>query len=128
MPFFVFFFFFLVLANLSFSGIFSFVCEFLILIGLLDSNFLVTVIATFGIILGAIYSFWLFNRLCFKTLNNLNLMHFNDLSFREFFIIIIFVFLIFIFGLFPNLILNFLELPLYNYYSLKSFNNNILNV
>ena len=124
MPFFTFFFFFLILANVSFPGTSSFVGEFLVLISLLDSNFFITFLATFSIILGAIYSFWLFNRLCFKTICLNNLKSFNDLSFREFFIIFVFVFLILVFGIFPNIILNFLELSLYNYYSLKSFNHN----
>jgi NADH:ubiquinone oxidoreductase subunit 4 (subunit M) len=57
MPFFSIFFFFLILANVSFPGTSSFVGEFLILIGLLDSNFFVVFVSSFGIILGAVYSF-----------------------------------------------------------------------
>lgn len=124
MPFFSLFFFILILANISFPGTSSFVGEFLVLIGLLDSNFFVTFIATFGIVLGAIYSFWLYNRVCFQVSF---LKKYSDISLREFFILFLLISLIIIFGIFPNIILFFLELPLYNYYSLKILNNsNIL--
>jgi len=57
MPFFVFAFFLLILANVSFPGSSSFVGELLIILGILDHNFIVMFLTTFGIILGAIYSF-----------------------------------------------------------------------
>jgi NADH:ubiquinone oxidoreductase subunit 4 (subunit M) len=57
MPFFTLFFFLLTLANVSFPGSSSFVGELLIILGILDHNFFVTFFATFGIILGAVYSF-----------------------------------------------------------------------
>jgi NADH:ubiquinone oxidoreductase subunit 4 (subunit M) len=76
--------------------------------------------------LGAVYSFWLFNRLCFQTIQFNYLKNFNDLSLREFFILFIFAILILLFGIYPDIILRYLELPLYNFFSLRFFHYNLI--
>lgn len=57
MPMFSVFLFFFTLGNVSFPGTSSFIGELLILVGLLENNFISTVLAAIGIILGLIYSF-----------------------------------------------------------------------
>jgi len=56
MPLFSFSFFVLILSNISFPGTSSFIGEFLILVGLFENNHFSALIATFSIILTAIYS------------------------------------------------------------------------
>lgn len=67
MPKFSFFFFNFSLANMAFPGTSNFVGEFLIVVGLADKNTLVLIIATLSVIFSAVYSIWLFNRVCFGT-------------------------------------------------------------
>jgi NADH:ubiquinone oxidoreductase subunit 4 (subunit M) len=56
MPVFSFLFFFLILSNISFPGTSSFIGEFLVLVGLFENNFFAAFVATFSIILTAVYS------------------------------------------------------------------------
>lgn len=68
MPMFSFFFFLFTLANLSLPGTSSFIGEFLILLGIFQTNTFVTCAASLSIVLGAVYSIWLFNRIVFGAL------------------------------------------------------------
>jgi proton-translocating NADH-quinone oxidoreductase chain M len=109
MPLLAFFFFFFSLANMSFPGTSSFIGELLILVSAFSLNTLLSFYASFGMILNGIYVIWLFNRLFFGLLNGLNLNFYSDINKREFFVLFIFFILILIFGIFPNLVLNFLN-------------------
>lgn len=65
MPLFATVFVFFTLANLGFPGTSSFPGEFLSLVGAAQSSVTVTVLASTGRVLGAVYSIWLCNRLLF---------------------------------------------------------------
>jgi len=99
----------LTLANISFPGTSSFIGEFLVMIGLAQTNTIITVLAGLGIILGASYSLWLYNRLIFGSLKTIYIKSFIDLNRMEFFILILFISLIFIMGIFPNLFLDYIH-------------------
>lgn len=71
------------LANLGFPGTINFVGEFLILISILKLSTIAVVIAGSSLILGAIYSIWLFNRIVFGQMSK-HLLTFSDLTRREF--------------------------------------------
>ena len=58
------------LAALGLPGTSGFVGEFLILMGAFKDNFLVAVIASLGVILGAAYMLWLYKRVVFGKLIN----------------------------------------------------------
>jgi proton-translocating NADH-quinone oxidoreductase chain M len=91
MPLFVVFFFLFTLANMSFPGTSNFVGELLIFAGLFEHNsFIMTLVAT-SIVLSAIYSIWLFNRVSFGTLKNENevVENYADLNRAEFYILVI---------------------------------------
>ena len=51
-------------------GTSGFIGEFLILMGVFKDNFLVAVIASLGVILGAAYMLWLYKRVVFGKLTN----------------------------------------------------------
>jgi len=90
MPVFCIFFFLFTLANMSFPGTSNFVGEFLIFIGLFANNSFIMILSATGIVLSAIYSIWLFNRICFGTLKreDENVGRYADLNRTEFYIFI----------------------------------------
>ena len=56
------------MGNLSLPGTSSFVGEFLILVGVFQTNTFVATFAATGMILGGAYSIWLYNRVVFGNL------------------------------------------------------------
>lgn len=85
MPLFAIFFFLFTLANMGFPGTSNFVGEFLIFVGIANKNLFVLLLSATSIVLGAIYSIWLFNRICFGTIK---VGEFADLNRVEFFILL----------------------------------------
>ena len=63
------------MGNLSLPGTSSFVGEFLILVGVFQTNPFVATCAATGMILGGAYSIWLYNRVVFGNLKPFLLMH-----------------------------------------------------
>ena len=76
MPLFCFFFGFFTFANISIPGTSSFVGEFLVLIGIWESNFFITLLVTTGVIFGALYALWLYNRVAFGSLKVFHLINY----------------------------------------------------
>lgn len=106
MPLFGFFFMFLSFANIGFPGTSSFVGELLITLGAFSFNIIATILSCIGMITGACYAMWLYNRVVFGQLQNNFLTKFSDINEREFYILtILFVFII-ITGIYPNPILD----------------------
>jgi NADH-quinone oxidoreductase subunit M len=101
----------LLLANLSLPGTFSFVPEFLVLLGAFSSNTLVAFLATGGVIFSAAYSIWLYNRLCFGPLSPA-LGFYGDLNGRELALLVPLVLLVLAFGVLPGPLLAPFQLPL----------------
>nr|AHX02463.1 NADH dehydrogenase subunit 4 [Plocamium cartilagineum] len=114
MPLFGVFFLFFTFANISFPGTSSFVGELLILMGIFQLNFLLTFIITFGMVLSAAYSVWLFNRLHFNTLKLHYFYKFQDISRREFWIILPLLFLTLWMGFYPISFLNIVHFSVIN--------------
>jgi len=105
MPLFSFFFFVFTLGNLSLPGTSSFVGEFLILLGVFQTNTFIATLAATGMILGGAYSIWLYNRVVFGNLKPVYLNQFADVNRREFFILLPFVVCIFWMGVYPSIFL-----------------------
>lgn len=106
MPIFGLFFLLFTLGNVGFPGTSNFIGETLIMIGIFDRNPSIALFAGFGIILSAVYSFWLYNRIFFGTLKVSYIRNFIDVSRVEaavFFCLLFFVFLV---GINSNFILN----------------------
>jgi proton-translocating NADH-quinone oxidoreductase chain M len=83
MPLFASAFFAFTLANMSFPGTSNFIGELLIFVGIFSSNEFVTIFAASGIVLAAVYSIWLYNRVCFGTMKTTHINRFSDLNLRE---------------------------------------------
>nr|YP_011017744.1 NADH dehydrogenase subunit 4 [Heterosiphonia pulchra]WQF69567.1 NADH dehydrogenase subunit 4 [Heterosiphonia pulchra] len=114
MPIFVIFFIFFTFSNIGFPGTSGFIGEFLVLLGVFNINFIITFFCSTGIILSAGYSIWLVNRISFSYLTIFYFNNFQDISRREFFILIILVILVIWMGIFPNSFLNEIHFTMLN--------------
>jgi proton-translocating NADH-quinone oxidoreductase chain M len=113
MPWFSFFFFIFTLANMSFPGTSNFIGEFVILAGIFNRNSFIAVCAGCSIVLSAIYSIWLYNRICFGTLKIKYIQQFSDMNINEFLILSTLSVLMFISGINSHFIF---DLIWYNIY------------
>jgi NADH-ubiquinone oxidoreductase chain 4 len=104
MPLFSIFFFILILANMAVPGTIGFVGELLAFIGIFKTNTIICIIASISIILGAAYNIWLANRLLFGNVSKY-INSYNDLTRREFVILLTFIILTILLGICPNIIL-----------------------
>jgi NADH-quinone oxidoreductase subunit M len=97
------------LASLGLPGTSGFIGEFLILMGAFKDNFLVAVIASIGVILGAAYMLWLYKRVVFGKLINEDLKKILDLNRSEYFILSCLAAPILIFGFYPDPLIKTIE-------------------
>jgi proton-translocating NADH-quinone oxidoreductase chain M len=102
------------LANIALPGTSSFVGEFLILIGVFSYNTLFAFLGATSMVFGGAYSLWLYNRIIFGNLKNINLKNFSDITYREFWVHIPLIINIFIMGLYPNIFLNIMHMSVIN--------------
>lgn len=105
MPIFSTLFFLFILANTGFPGTFSFVGEFLILLGLAQENIQVCLIAGLTLILSVAYSLALYTHIVYGNLKKGIIKRYSDLTKREFFLMFSLSFLTLFLGIFPNFIL-----------------------
>ena len=103
-----------VLASLGLPGTSGFIGEFLILMGVFKINFLVAVLASIGVILGAAYILWLYKRVIFGNLINEDLKKMLDLNKSEFFILSCLAIPILLFGFYPEPLINTIEVSINN--------------
>lgn len=113
------------LAALGLPGTLGFVSEFLILMGAFIDNFLVAVIASIGVILGAAYMLWLYKRVVFGELTNSDLAKMDDLNSSEYFILISLAIPILFFGFYPDPIINIIEVSVKNL--IETYNLNLIS-
>nr|UNJ18904.1 NADH dehydrogenase subunit 4 [Cyanidiaceae sp.] len=109
-PLFVTFFLFFLLANIGFPGTSNFIGEFLVLIGISQINYFITIFSVFGIVFSASYSLWLFNHISYGVIKLHYLQNYQDLSKREFIILLFLFFSSLWIGIFPD---SFLK-PIHN--------------
>nr|YP_004927652.1 NADH dehydrogenase subunit 4 [Treubia lacunosa]AEH99699.1 NADH dehydrogenase subunit 4 [Treubia lacunosa] len=105
MPIFSIIFLFFTLANMSLPGTSSFIGEFLILVGAFQRNSLVATLAALGMILGAAYSLWLYNRVVFGNFKPNFILKFSDLNRREVLTFLPFIVGIIWMGVYPEVFL-----------------------
>ena len=114
-----------VLATLGLPGTSGFIGEFLILMGAFKDNFLVAVIASLGVILGAAYMLWLYKRVIFGKLINKDLEKMVDLDNSEYFILVILAIPTLFFGFYPEPLINTIEVSVHDL--IKTYNFNLIN-
>ncbi|MBI3091856.1 MAG: NADH-quinone oxidoreductase subunit M [Candidatus Tectomicrobia bacterium] len=100
-PIFAAFFLVIMLSSIGLPGLNGFVGEFLILVGAFQANRLYAVLATIGVILGAVYMLWMFQRVIFGTITNDANRGLRDLNLREIGILTPIVVLVVWIGVYP---------------------------
>jgi len=111
------------LGALGLPGTTGFVGEFLILMGAFKENFLVAVIASLGVILGAAYMLWLYKRVVFGKLINKDLINLVDLNKSEIIILTALAIPSLYFGFYPEPLINTVEVSVSNLIS--NYNANL---
>jgi len=105
MPIYIFIFLFFTMANIGFPGTSSFVGEFLIFAGSFKVNTTITFLGATGVVIGAGYSLWLFNRIAYGNLKTQYTNKFLDVSPREFVLFFPLMLGTLFVGVYPNIFL-----------------------
>jgi NADH:ubiquinone oxidoreductase subunit 4 (subunit M) len=101
------------LGNIALPGTSNFVGEILAIIGAVEINLVVAILASSGIILSAAYSLFLYNRVAFGGLSSYMLVAPRDLNRREFYLLLPLAVLSIVIGIYPDEILKTIEPSLY---------------
>ena len=96
------FFMIITLSSIALPGTNGFVGEFLILLGAFRSNISYGVLATSGVILGAVYMLWMFQRVMFGQITKEENRGLKDITKRETVILCAIVFFVFFMGLYSQ--------------------------
>ncbi len=97
------------LSSIGLPGLNGFVGEFLILLGAFKANRLAAVFAVSGIVLGAVYMLWMFQRVMFGPVTNSANKGLKDLSVREIAVLTPILALILLMGVYPRPFLKTME-------------------
>jgi NADH-quinone oxidoreductase subunit M len=99
----------IMLSSMGLPGLNGFIGEFLILVGAFKANYLWAAFAVSGIVLGAAYMLWLYQRTMFGALENPKNAALQDLSPREMTTLVPIVIMCFWIGLYPSPFLRRME-------------------
>lgn len=99
------------MSSIGLPGLNGFIGEFAILQGAFQANPWISVIATTGIVLGAAYMLWLFQRIMFGQISDIN-SKMKDLKAREIAYLAPLIIVAFWLGLYPKPIMDILQQPI----------------
>src|SRR6185369_12750120 len=97
------------LSSVGLPGLNGFVGEFLILLGAFETSHVAAAVGTVGIILGAVYMLWMFQRVMFGPLDKPENEALHDLSSRELAVFAPILVLIVVMGVYPQPFLSRME-------------------
>jgi NADH-quinone oxidoreductase subunit M len=97
------------LSSIALPGTNGFIGEFLILLGTWQANWRVAAVAGTGVIFGAVYMLWMYQRVLFGKLSNPENQELTDLNFREGVVLLPLILAIFGMGIFPNFFFSKME-------------------
>ncbi len=123
MPIYAVFFMIVTLSSIGLPGTNGFVGEFLILLGAFQSNVVYGVLAATGVILGAAYMLWMFQRVMFGKITKPENEKLQDLSAREITVLVPMVIMIFLMGIYPKLFFSKMDVTVENF--LKDFKGRV---
>ena len=101
LPKYSFLFIFFALAGLGLPGTSGFLGEFLVLVGAYQKNYLVAMLATIGVVLGAAYMLWLTKRVIFGKTTNNEIKNLKDINNSEMLMLVVLALLVILFGFYP---------------------------
>ena len=102
------------LDGLGLPGTSGFLGEFLVLTGAFQKNYLVSMLATFGVVLGAAYMLWLTKRVIFGNTNNNEIKNLKDINNLEALMLITLAILVILFGFYPSPLMDTLNISVNN--------------
>ena len=102
------------LAGLGLPGTSGFLGEFLVLAGAYQKNYLVAMLATIGVVLGAAYMLWLTKRVIFGKTNNNEIKNLKDINNLEMLMLVVLALLVVLFGFYPAPLLETLNISIDN--------------
>ena len=105
-------------SSIGLPGLNGFVGEFLILVGMFRTSVTYATFAVLGIVLGAAYMLWLYQRTMFGTPDTPENQHMSDMNYREIGYMLPLIILMFWIGLYPRPYLNLMQ-PTVNHYVAK---------
>jgi proton-translocating NADH-quinone oxidoreductase, chain M len=109
MPKFAAFFVLFAMANAGLPGTSGFVGEFMVILAALKANFWYAVLAASTLIFGAAYTLWMVKRVVFGEVGNKHVAELQDLSGREFFILLVLALAVLGLGLYPAPLVEVME-------------------
>ncbi len=109
MPLFAVAFLIITLSSIALPGTNGFVGEFLILLGTFGASPVIALVAGLGVILGAVYMLWVFQRVMLGPVTHSENQNLRDLSAREIVVLLPLIAAIFFMGLYPNYFLSKME-------------------
>jgi NADH-quinone oxidoreductase subunit M len=102
MPLFAIAFMIMTLSSVALPGTNGFIGEFLILLGTWQSSRVLAAVASLGVIFGAVYMLWMFQRVMFGPITHEENRKLKDLNTREIFVLAPLIVAVFAMGVFPN--------------------------
>ncbi len=102
------------LAGLGLPGTSGFLGEFLVLTGTFQKDYLVAMLATFGVVLGAAYMLWLTKRVIFGVTKNDQIKNLKDVNKSELIMLGILALLVIFFGFYPVPLMETLDVSVDN--------------
>ena len=89
------------LAGLGLPGTSGFLGEFLVLTGTFQKSYIAALLATFGVVLGAVYMLWLTKRVIFGDTTNNEIKNLKDINILETTMLVSLAFFVIFFGFYP---------------------------
>ncbi|MFH0977246.1 MAG: NADH-quinone oxidoreductase subunit M [Spirochaetota bacterium] len=99
------------MSSIGLPGLNGFIGEFMILMGVFTVNWVWAAIAASGIILGAGYMLWMYQRVMFGVNENPANQNLKDLNLRECFVFLPLIIMAFWIGIYPKPFLNIIDKP-----------------
>ena len=103
-----------ILAGLGLPGTSGFLGEFLVLIGAFQKSYLVAILASIGVILGAAYMLWLAKRVIFGKIKNEEVKKLKELNTLESINLIRLAFTVIVFGFYPQPLMDTMQISVNN--------------
>ncbi|RPG95870.1 MAG: NADH-quinone oxidoreductase subunit M [Candidatus Pelagibacter sp. TMED165] len=102
------------LGALGLPGTSGFLGEFLVLVGTFQKSYLVAIIASLGVVLGAAYMLWLAKRVIFGEAKNSEIKKMKDLNLIESSILIVLASATIFFGFYPQILIDTMKISIEN--------------
>jgi NADH:ubiquinone oxidoreductase subunit 4 (subunit M) len=105
---------FFTMANIALPGTSAFVGEFMIRLGVMQTNVYVTVMSTVGMVLGGAYSRWLYNRLAYGNAKHTYIGVSVDMNRREMLMFRPLIVLTLVRGVYPSMVCEYMSVSCIN--------------